>query len=539
MEVAGNLFCQRSSRALGALFTTPLTVMIAPRSGNRVPAGRSLDRLHESRKGTDGRSLCDASSLSAPGRAKELRAATAAAPLEPPQGGALRSLSGWGRTSPSVATVREVRALEDVVEALERAPARGVLARGLGRSYGDLAQNGGGLVLEMTGFGRILDFDRERGVVTVQAGCSLGRLIEECLPAGWFLPVTPGTRHVTVGGAIACDVHGKNHHRDGSFGAWVLALTLITPGGEILRLTPGETPRRFWATVGALGLTGVVLEATVQLLRVETPAISVDVERSADLGTTLARLRESDGEYQYSVAWVDFATRSRRFGRSVLLRGNHARSDQLPARHDSDLGGLAAGSRIAVPGWFSAAPLLRSPFPILFNELYFRRAREQKGTIQALTGFFYPLDVVNNWNELYGRGGFLQYQFVLPFGAEETLEDVLRQVAAAGRPLLAVLKQFGPAAGPLSFPMPGWTVTLDLQLPAPRLARALDRADEAVAAAGGRVYLAKDSRLRRELLAQMYPGLDAWREVQAELDPGGRMHSDLARRLHLTGGRSA
>ena len=333
--------------------------------------------------------MCDASSLRAPGRAKELRAAGAAAPHELPHSGGLRSLSGWGRTSPSVATVREVRALEDVVEALDRAPARGVLARGLGRSYGDLAQNGGGVVLDMTGFGRILDFDRERGVVTVQAGCSLGRLIEACLPAGWFLPVTPGTRHVTVGGAIACDVHGKNHHRDGSFGAWLLALTLITPGGEILRLTPSETPRRFWATVGGLGLTGVVLEATVQLLRVETPAISVDIERSADLEATLARLSESDDGYQYSVAWVDFASGSRRFGRSVLLRGKHVWAEQLPARYDSGLDRLADGSRVVVPGWFSAALLLRSPFPLLFNELYFRRAREQED-IQALTGFFYP-----------------------------------------------------------------------------------------------------------------------------------------------------
>lgn len=424
-----------------------------------------------------------------------------------------------------------------MVDALGHAPTRGVIPRGLGRSYGDLAQNAGGLVLDMTGFRRILDFDREHGVVTVQSGCSLGRLIEECLPAGWFLPVTPGTRHVTVGGAIACDVHGKNHHRDGSFGAWVLALTLITPGGELLRLTPSETPRRFWATVGGLGLTGVVLEATVQLLRVETPAVCVDVERTSDLDATLARLSESDDAYQYSVAWVDFAARANRFGRSVLIRGNHARTEQLPARFEG-LERLADGSRIVVPGWFSAARLMRSPFPVLFNELYFRRARDHEGAVKALTGFFYPLDAVNNWNELYGRGGFLQYQFVLPFGAEETLKAVLRQVSAAGRPLLAVLKQFGPSAGPLSFPIPGWTVTLDMQLPAPELAHALDRADETIAAAGGRVYLAKDSRLRPKLLAEMYPGLDAWREVQSELDPGERMHSDLARRLHVTGGRS-
>jgi decaprenylphospho-beta-D-ribofuranose 2-oxidase len=239
------------------------------------------------------------------------------------------------------------------------------------------------------------------------------------------------------------------------------------------------------------------------------------------------------------VAWVDFAARSNRFGRAVLIRGNHARSEQLPADYDSGLERLADGSRIAVPGWLSASPLLRSPFPLFFNELYFRRARDHEGSIKALTGFFYPLDVVNNWNELYGRGGFLQYQFVLPFGAEETLKAVVRQVASAGRPLLAVLKQFGPSAGPLSFPIPGWTVTLDLQLPAPELGRALDRADESIAAAGGRVYLAKDSRLRRQLLPEMYPGLDDWREVQAELDPAERMHSDLARRLDVTGGRSA
>lgn len=454
--------------------------------------------------------------------------------------GEMRRLTGWGRTAPSVCRVQRVESRAEIVEALVAAPERGVLARGLGRSYGDLAQNGGGLVLEMTALDAVQEFDRDDGTAVVDAGCSLAQLARVTIPAGWFLPVTPGTRHVTVGGAIACDVHGKNHHRDGSFGRYVASLTLLTPAGDVRRLDPTATPDEFWATVGGLGLTGVILDATLRLLPVETTAMRVDVERAADIEAAFARLESTDHLYRYSVAWVDCRARGKRLGRSVLMRGEHATASELPQRKRDDPLDPGRGRALAVPAWASVSPLLRGRAADVFNELYFRRARPAHGVFQSLDAFFYPLDSLRDWNRLYGRGGFLQYQLAVPFGRESDVVEIVRLLGSTRpAPVLAVMKRFGAESGPLSFPLPGWTLALDLPLPAPGLGRILDRADELVAAAGGRVYLAKDARLRAEALAAMYPRLPEWRETQARLDPAGLMQGDLARRLRVTGRRGS
>ncbi len=446
-----------------------------------------------------------------------------------------RLLSGWGRTAPSAALVRRPRAAGDVAGELLEATSRGAIARGLGRSYGDVAQNSGGLVLDLTGLNAISRFDTDTGILTCEAGCSLADIITLCLPVGWFLPVVPGTRHITVGGAIACDVHGKNHHRDGSFSRHVLSLTLLTPAGELRELDPERSPEEFRATVGGLGLTGVILEATIQLIRVETGSMRVTTERSPSLESTLERLDATDHLHRYSVAWVDCAGRGRSFGRSLLLRGDHAGRDDLPP---PGLGGVTRAPRgrgLGIPAWASFAPLIRSSTVAAFNELYYRAAREGDGATQALEKFFFPLDAIHDWNRVYGRSGFLQYQFVVPFGAEEALLELVRMIGAGPRsPSLVVLKRFGASDGLLSFPQPGWTVALDIPLPAPGLGPLLDIADEVVAASGGRVYLAKDSRLRAGRLDEMYPQLSEWREIRAALDPGGRMQSDLARRLGVT-----
>ena len=448
--------------------------------------------------------------------------------------GELRRLTGWGRTTPSVCRVQAVRSAAEVADALAAAPARGVIARGLGRSYGDLAQNGGGLVLETGGMDAVHDFDRTAGTIVVDAGCSLAGLLRIAVPAGWFLPVTPGTRHVTVGGAIACDVHGKNHHRDGAFGRYVRALTLLTPEGEVLHLDPETTPEAFSATVGGLGLTGVILDATLGLLRVETARMRVDVDQAADIEDTFDRLTADDHLYRYSVAWIDCRARGRRLGRSVLLRGDHAALAELPPGERDRALELRPDRAVRVPVWPSAAPLLRGFAGDAFNELYFRRGRPRSAALEGLGPFFYPLDALADWNRLYGRSGFLQYQFVVPFGRERDVVEILRLVSSTRpAPVLAVMKRFGEESGPLSFPIPGWTLALDLALPGPELGRILDRADGIVAAAGGRVYLAKDARLRAEHLEAMYPRLPEWRETQAQLDPAGRMQGDLARRLRI------
>ncbi|MFH8560598.1 FAD-binding protein [Streptomyces sp. NPDC017988] len=445
------------------------------------------------------------------------------------------SVSGWGRTAPTTALLVRPRTPEEAAAAVRDCGERGGIARGLGRAYGDAAQNAGGAVFDMTGMDRVRTIDTEAGVVVCDAGVSLHRLMEVLLPLGWFVPVTPGTRYVTVGGAIGADIHGKNHHVSGSFSRHVLAMDLLTADGTIRTVAPG-TPL-FDATAGGMGLTGVILSATIQLQPVETSLMSVDTERATDLDDLMARLTATDHRYRYSVAWIDLLARGTAMGRSVLTRGDHAPLDALPARARARRAPLAFR-----PGQLPAAPsfvpegLLGKTSVSLFNELWYRKApRSRTGELQKISAFFHPLDGVPHWNRVYGRGGFVQYQFVVGYGKEEALRRVVRRISERGCPsFLAVLKRFGEGdPGWLSFPMPGWTLALDIPASLPGLSAFLDELDEEVAAADGRVYLAKDSRLRPEMLAAMYPRLGDFRALRADLDPRGVFRSDLSRRLAL------
>lgn len=406
-----------------------------------------------------------------------------------------------------------------------------MIARGLGRSYGDAAQLSGGLVVSNLGLSDVGAID-ERGVVTLGAGVSVDQLLRESIPQGWFIPVTPGTRQVTVGGAIAADVHGKNHHRDGSFGAHVLEICIATPAGVLL-VSPSHEPDLFWATVGGMGLTGFVTSATIQLLRIETDQVLVDTERFDGLDQVLAAMSERDHLYRYSVAWVDCMTRGSKMGRSILTRANHA------ALGDLDAVTLAAprDAKAVVP--FDAPSGLLNPFSVrLFNELWFRSApRSREREPQGLSSFFHPLDGVRDWNRLYGRRGFVQYQFCVPDEASDAIGDAITRLSSSGvASFLAVLKRFGPAnASPLSFPIPGWTLALDLPVGAGALPDVLDDLDAMVLAAGGRIYFAKDARLAPEHVRAMYPRLDDFLAVKQRVDPENQMTSDLARRLQLVG----
>ncbi|MEV4428315.1 FAD-binding oxidoreductase [Streptomyces sp. R-07] len=445
------------------------------------------------------------------------------------------AITGWGRTAPTLARVHRPRGTAEVAEALRACGSRGAVARGLGRAYGDAAQNAGGTVLDMTGLDRILAFDTTAGLVVCEAGVSLHRLMEALLPLGWFVPVTPGTRYVTVGGAIGADIHGKNHHVSGSFGRHVTALELLTADGEIRTVLPG-TPL-FDATTGGMGLTGVILSATLRLLPVETSLMRVDTERVPGLDELMARLTATDHRYRYSVAWIDLLARGAATGRAVLTRGDHAPYDALPRRHRARRAPLGfRPGRLPAPPPYVPGGLLGRTSVGLFNELWYRKApRASRAGLQPLTSFFHPLDGVPHWNRIYGPGGFVQYQFVVPYGQEETLRRIVRRIADRGCPsFLAVLKRFGAGdPGWLSFPLPGWTLALDLPTGLPGLGRFLDALDEEVVGAGGRVYLAKDSRVRPETLAAMYPRLDEFRALRAALDPRSVFTSDLARRLSL------
>ena len=442
-----------------------------------------------------------------------------------------RLLTGWGRTSPSAATVRSVSTVDDVRAAVIDAGSRGVLARGLGRSYGDAAQSGGATVLDLSAM-RGVDLDPSTATVTVGSGISLDALMKAIVPAGFFVPVTPGTRMVTVGGAIAADVHGKNHHRDGTFGAHVQRMTLVDGRGEVSILDPESAPAWFWATVGGMGLTGVVVDATFDLIPITSSLISVDTERATDLDDVMDRMIARDEEYRYSVAWIDSVHPS---GRGVITRGDHAPAEWLSGKQAADPLAFRPKAITSAPPFVPGG--LVNPLSMrAFNEAWFRKAPKHKvGELQTIATFFHPLDIVQDWNRVYGPKGFLQYQFAVPDGGGHLVRVALQRLRDVGAlSALTVLKRFGAAnPGPLSFPQPGWTLAVDVPAGVDGLAAVLDELDERVLAEGGRLYLAKDSRMSPATMAASYPRLTEWQRVRDDMDPNGVFTSDLARRLSL------
>jgi len=446
------------------------------------------------------------------------------------------TLTGWGRIAPSSAELAEPSSPGEAEALLEAAaPARQLIARGLGRSYNNAAQCGGGLVVSTARLTRITALDPVTGVVTCEAGVSLEQLMVAGLPAGWFVPVSPGTRQVTVGGAIAADVHGKNHHVAGSFARHVRSFDLVLPSGEPRTVTPDGDPALFWATAGGMGLTGLIVRATLQLKRVATSRVRVETVRTADVDETMAVLAEHDRAHGYTVAWSDSMARGAGLGRSIVTSGDFAELADLPAGQKADPYVFRPGARLGVPDRFPPG-LINRYTVALANEAWYRKApRHRENELQTIGAFFHPLDGIRNWNRVYGPGGFRQYQYVLPSGQEAAVRRSFELVSSARAPsFVTVLKRFGEGdPGLLSFPMRGWTLALDFPARTPGLAPLLDRLDRLVADAGGRVYLAKDSRVPAGVLAQMYPRLAEFRQLRATLDPGGRLASDLSRRLGL------
>ena len=449
----------------------------------------------------------------------------------------LELVTGWGRNPVTASRVARPTSPDELTKAPLDAGPRGVVARGLGRAYGDAAMNAGGLVVDATGVSGVLDLDPASGIVRVLAGTSLDDLMRVTIPQGWFLPVTPGTKFVTVGGAIASDVHGKDHHAAGTFGTHVRSLLLGLSDGSTRELTPESTHGEFWATCGGMGLTGTIVEATVALQPIETSLISADIDKAPDLDSALALLTEGERRYRASAAWIDLVARGRSMGRSVLYQGDFATREQFDA-HGGKGDPLAFDPPKLVPAPPAPSGLLNRFSVRAFNELWFRKEpRRRRDDLQTISKFYYPLDMFDRWNRLYGPRGFLQWQCLIPFGQEDLLRWVVESISGSHTAsFLAVLKRFGPAnPGPLSFPGPGWTLALDIPAGGRSLPELISGLDRRIAENGGRVYLAKDSCVHPELVPVMYPRLDEWRAVRDRLDPERHLVSDLARRLRLLG----
>ena len=443
-------------------------------------------------------------------------------------------LSGWGRFPALDCRLVRLRGREDLAGLLHRGTT--LIARGNGRAYGDAALNPE-LTLSMLAMNRMRAFDADTGMLDCEAGVLLADILETFVPRGWFPPVVPGTRLVTVGGMIAADVHGKNHHRDGTFGAHVESLALAGADGAIRMCSRTENADLFHATLGGMGLTGVILSARFRLQPVETAFVLAETLAARNLDGTMA-LFEASRDWPYSVAWIDCMARGARLGRGVMTRGAFMERGTLPPRLASNPLRPALAGKLPLPAHVPSALLNRISIG-LFNELWYRR-----GQVRAQAGarplhfdrFFFPLDRIEAWNRLYGRRGFVQYQCVLPKRESAAgIAALLERAAASGQgSFLAVLKLFGPAGeGLMSFPMEGYTLALDF--PVRRgTAALLDGLDEITQRHGGRVYLAKDAHCAAERMREGYPRLDAFETVRAEAAGAQpRFASELSRRLAL------
>jgi len=420
----------------------------------------------------------------------------------------------------------------------DRPGPRGVTVRGLGASYSDASLNTGGTVAATTAQRGVGPIHPQRGVVDVDAGTPMQELLAACIPKGWLPPVLPGTANLTVGGAFAADVHGKNHTSRSSFSQHVRSAVVLTPGDGVVTVGPAQDPDAFWATAGGLGLTGVVRRVQLQLTRISSSWLLTRDLAAANLDDVVTLMLAASHAHEHVVAWIDGHTTGAATGRGVLTTADHLSAAALASGRARQLLTYQPARRRALAS--ARINLVRPTIVRSANAARFARARRADGIerISDLSQTFHPLDAVADWPSLYGRNGLVQYQFSVPDGAEHVLDSVLRALPAVGAPpSLVVLKRFGHASpGHLSFPSPGWTMALDLPAPPdPSDLQVLDRLDEQVVDSGGRVYLVKDCRMRADLVPQMYPELDRWRSIRDRLDPEGLLTSDLDRRLHLTG----
>jgi FAD/FMN-containing dehydrogenase len=436
-------------------------------------------------------------------------------------------LSGWGQYPRTDVNLLKARS-EEEIRTIVKGNAS-MIVRGNGRSYGDSALNKKA-TLSLLQNDRILEFDEARSQLTCEAGLLLSDLLKVFVPRGWFVPVTPGTKFVTIGGMIASDVHGKNHHLAGCFGNHVERLTLMLADGQIVNCSASEYTELFNATRGGMGLTGVILTATFKMKRIESAFIRQKTIRTKNLAETMQSFEESK-ESPYSVAWIDGLATGDKLGRSHIYLGEHAEAQDVDELYTALHWKPQPGR--AIP--FDMPDFVLSPRTVrIFNELYYRRWDEDIDVVH-FEKFFYPLDKIRRWNRLYGKRGFVQYQTVLPLaGSAAGMKALLGRIATSGQtPFLAVLKLLGQGTGGMmSFPMEGYTLALDFPA-SPETFRLLDDLDAITAEYGGRIYLAKDARMKKTMMKN-YPDLEKFQALCRTIDPTGKFSSLQSERLSIS-----
>ena len=437
-------------------------------------------------------------------------------------------LETWGNVSVSESYLREPETIHDLRNIIESVGERGCIPRGLGMSYGDQPMNSNGDVIRPSFSGKIIEYISMSGLVTVSSSATFAELLERVVPLGWYMPVVPGTSSVTIGGAIAADIHGKNHYRQSSIADHIESMTLMLADGETIRCSKSQESSIFWATMGGLGLTGIIIEATIQLIPIRSSKVLVDRRSFSNFPDLFEAMKSQTTSAEYSVAWLDLASKNNS-GRGILETANHA--DSEPDSQSS----YKTKPVLSLPSFFPDL-LLRQSTVNAYNSLRFSSAgRSQSNKKIELSTFMHPLDKVRNWNRLYGKTGVIQWQMAVPEISEHTLFDVIDAINNANAPaFLAVLKKLGvPNQAPLSFPILGWTLAVDFPAKHEGIYEFLDDLDQKLLKAGGRVYLAKDARLNPELIPKMYPGVHEWRAIRRNVDPDRRWQSDFSRRLDL------
>jgi decaprenylphospho-beta-D-ribofuranose 2-oxidase len=441
----------------------------------------------------------------------------------------VRSIANWGNY-PVINSDEHLFSYDDQLEKLVN-EADHFIPRGNGRCYGDASL--AGETITTTKYDKILSFDSVNGILECQSGLILDKILEVIVPKGWFLPVTPGTKFISVGGAVGSDVHGKNHHVDGSFSNHILSMELILANGSITSCSPSQNPELFEATCGGMGLTGIITKVRFRLKKIESSYIKQKQIKAKNL-EEIIKLFEEYSHYTYSVAWIDCLKKGENFGRSILILGEHATVQELPEKLKSEPLKLPAKKSIPFP--FNLPSWVLNSFTVkLFNFLYYgKNFKREINNVVSYEPFFYPLDAILNWNRGYGKKGFVQYQFVLPMHAKQGLIEILQKISDKGLgSFLAVLKVFGKQESMISFPTEGYTLALDFPVRA-GLFEFLDELDKIVLKYGGRLYMSKDARMKPEIMVQGYPRLEEFKAIVNKYNPKGKIRSLQSERLLLT-----